>query len=364
MGANIIADKINKQTNQIQISLCELESSLKNSIYSSADLINNSIKDLQSSLINECIEIKWQLSQQNETLDKIFLVLQENRSNEARQLVSQGIRLYLNEKYDKAEERFLKALDYDMTDYQVLMNLGFIELNKGDSDISIAYFRDALILPERLDSESKAITLKTIARVYYSLSNYKQALLYSEEAFKVYAELNSNQNDYNQYLIDIIIYATLLGNVEYALTKLSDRSICQLALNFSELELIREQIIIKLIGFYEMTGIFTDKSTGLMWQRFSVGQTWDGEACVGSPTVMSWYDAIKLVSNFAGYSDWRLPTKEELMAIMSVSNNWKGTYWSSSPNANVSSSAWVVNFDYGDSGDYYKGNDNFVRLVR
>ena len=102
-----------------------------------------------------------------------------------------------------------------------------------------------------------------------------------------------------------------------------------------------------------------------MWQRFSIGQTWDGEACIGNPTNMSWDDAMKLTSDFAGYSDWRLPTKDELMILMSANKNQKvGLYWSSSPYAYVSSYAWFVNFSSGYSNYNYKDNNLFVRLVR
>ena len=113
-------------------------------------------------------------------------------------------------------------------------------------------------------------------------------------------------------------------------------------------------------------GTVTHKSTGLMWQRFSVGQTWDGEACIGKPTKINWNDAIKLTSNFAGYSDWRLPTKDELMTLMSANKNQKvGLYWSSSAYADYSSSAWYVGFLSGLSNYGYKYNNYFfVRLVR
>jgi hypothetical protein len=112
-------------------------------------------------------------------------------------------------------------------------------------------------------------------------------------------------------------------------------------------------------------GTVTNKLTGLMWQRFSIGQTWDGEACIGNPIKMSWDDAMKLTSDFAGYSDWRLPTKYELMILMSANKNQKvGLYWSSSPYVNYSGYEWFVYFFSASSDYYYENNLNLVRLVR
>jgi hypothetical protein len=136
-------------------------------------------------------------------------------------------------------------------------------------------------------------------------------------------------------------------------------------------------------------GTVTHKLTGLMWQRFSIGQTWDGVTCNGKATKMSWDDAINLSSDFAGYSDWRLPTKEELITLvlkvdiksnltskrdtnnsMSTINpkyfpkTKKESYWSSSLHVKHSSSAWNVNFSDGNYNSNNKGYSYFVRLVR
>lgn len=143
-------------------------------------------------------------------------------------------------------------------------------------------------------------------------------------------------------------------------------------------------------------GTVTFKSNGLMWQRCSVGQTWTGETCSGEAKTMTWDDAMKLSNRFAGYNDWRLPTREELKTLVFCSdgeydsnsdwictNNLKVThptinslyfpntqsysYWSSltfSSSSALSSKAWFVhffsgNYRYGDKDDNYS-----VRLVR
>ena len=138
-------------------------------------------------------------------------------------------------------------------------------------------------------------------------------------------------------------------------------------------------------------GTVTFKTTGLTWQKCSVGQTWTGDTCSGEAKRMSWNDAMKLSNSFAGYNDWRLPTKEELMTLVFCSDEkydldgscknmtdvtsptiittyfpitLSKKYWSSSPYANFSNGAWFVYFGYGNSNYDYKADFNFVRLVR
>jgi TM2 domain-containing membrane protein YozV len=136
-------------------------------------------------------------------------------------------------------------------------------------------------------------------------------------------------------------------------------------------------------------GTVTHKLTGLMWQRFSIGQTWDGATCNGKTAKMSWDEAINVSSDFAGYSDWRLPTKEELISLVlkvdsksdltskqDINNSMstinpkyfpktkKESYWTSSLHAKHSSSAWNVNFSDGNFNSNNKGYSYFVRLVR
>lgn len=115
--------------------------------------------------------------------------------------------------------------------------------------------------------------------------------------------------------------------------------------------------------------ICSDKKLGkLMWQdeKQSFEGTWD-EA----------QEYCKLV-NLAGYKDWRLPTKVELLSIADKSrynpavnmafkyipdsnHPW---YWSQTKYAGGSSDAWFVDFRDGNGGWFGVSSRNFARCVR
>lgn len=76
-------------------------------------------------------------------------------------------------------------------------------------------------------------------------------------------------------------------------------------------------------------GIWRDPKTGLYWDRCSVGQSWNGTTCTGTPLELNWQDAQDYVKKFTneqakgGYTNWRLPTIEELSTIRYCSKGWR-----------------------------------------
>ena len=68
-------------------------------------------------------------------------------------------------------------------------------------------------------------------------------------------------------------------------------------------------------------GTATQKTTGLMWVRCTVGQKWDGSGCQGEAKPFPWSEALKLANleTFAGYDDWRLPSIKELYSLIDFS---------------------------------------------
>jgi hypothetical protein len=118
-----------------------------------------------------------------------------------------------------------------------------------------------------------------------------------------------------------------------------------------------------------------DDKTGLIWEVKMV----DGGLRDMNKTYI-WDNSFNFAvdvnaQSLCGNSDWRMPTKDELLGIVKFGStptidttyfpntvsNW---FWSSSPSANFSSSAWDVGFDGGGSSGYGKDNYDYVRLVR
>ena len=112
-------------------------------------------------------------------------------------------------------------------------------------------------------------------------------------------------------------------------------------------------------------GTVTDNVTGLMWQQED------------DDTTRTWDDAISYCNDLTlgGYSDWRLPSKKELISIVDYgtympsidTTYFPGTnasyYWSCTASASNSSDAWSVGFSSG--GVYYgQSSNSYVRCVR
>lgn len=125
-------------------------------------------------------------------------------------------------------------------------------------------------------------------------------------------------------------------------------------------------------------GTVTHHTTGLIWQRCSLGQNWDGSDCTGNAEGFAWVAALGAAAHntLAGFSDWRLPNKNELASIVEYRcyrpaingqpfpNTPLDGYWSSSPYIHSSSSAWGVGFAVGAVGYVEKSYNLRVRLVR
>jgi hypothetical protein len=125
-------------------------------------------------------------------------------------------------------------------------------------------------------------------------------------------------------------------------------------------------------------GTATHKATGLMWMRCSLGQTWDGKTCLGKAAAYPWGIALRSAetSEFAGYTDWRVPNKNELETIFEGACGFPAIngrvfpstpaafFWSSSPYAGQDNGAWSLDFGYGSVNASVKNGSLHVRLVR
>jgi len=112
--------------------------------------------------------------------------------------------------------------------------------------------------------------------------------------------------------------------------------------------------------------VVLDNNTGLMWQQTIPTNTY------------KWAEAVSYCNDlsYAGYSDWRLPTPQELLTIVDNSrynpaidtNYFPDTqsyyFWSSSTYVGDTDIAWRVGFGYGDVYGYDKTSSYYVRCVR
>jgi hypothetical protein len=146
-------------------------------------------------------------------------------------------------------------------------------------------------------------------------------------------------------------------------------------------------------------GTVTDMQTGLRWMRCSLGQVWQNETCIGEAEKYTWQGALDATEKlncqggYAGYRDWRVPTKKELQTLIYSSSGqpktWNDTgdlcqgnyesptiyqpdfpntpdrlFWSSSVYTYNPHIAWYVDFYNGYVGVYPKTNSYYARLVR
>jgi len=104
--------------------------------------------------------------------------------------------------------------------------------------------------------------------------------------------------------------------------------------------------------------------------------TANGGVCSGSNCDTESFVAAVNAERWCGFSDWRLPTADELSGIVdagasaapTVRSQFAGQaaapYWSASPKAGDSAGAWMVDFNSGVVGAAAKLNAQRVRLVR
>ena len=136
-------------------------------------------------------------------------------------------------------------------------------------------------------------------------------------------------------------------------------------------------------GSYQkgLTKTFTvGGSTGLIWQRCSLGQNYD-ETCSGNPQQLTWSNANTYCNSLPslGGNTWRLPTVNELLnlvdygisssGVMYINSTafpntvWASSYWSSSTSVQNSGHALYVGFTGGSAYSITKDGNFNVRCV-
>ena len=150
----------------------------------------------------------------------------------------------------------------------------------------------------------------------------------------------------------------------------------------------------KAIEFSDNIEAWIDTDTGLMWEikteeNIEHYYVWSKEEIQTALRPKNLTDDVKdtfsyakklNANNHAGFSDWRVPTIEELQTLLREQENndyhikyplSKNTaisffsyYWSSTTNADGTGSAWIVGFRSGNQYDVHKTYSSYVRCVR
>lgn len=132
---------------------------------------------------------------------------------------------------------------------------------------------------------------------------------------------------------------------------------------------------------YEINPPSYEKIGDTMVKDNNTGLIWEVKTAANKDTTYNWNDAKKYAENLAlgGYSDWRLPTVEELSYILHrdknspsidtayFPNTVSAEYWTSTEDAAASASAWNVDFAKGKiPGINGSGKDKpyYARAVR
>jgi hypothetical protein len=111
------------------------------------------------------------------------------------------------------------------------------------------------------------------------------------------------------------------------------------------------------------------------WMACSLGQVWRDKRCVGTVQHLTYDEALLQVTSinqdqFAGFSDWRLPTSAELLSllnpsfpVMTFSQSLPLHYWTSE-GAQSADQVLVVNFRTAKAMAWPSSSRFAVRLVR
>lgn len=130
-------------------------------------------------------------------------------------------------------------------------------------------------------------------------------------------------------------------------------------------------------------GTVTDETTSLVWDQCPYGLS--GATCAtGTAFTSTWDVALNAsvaanAASYKGFSDWRVPNKNELESLATIDSYVAGEpfidtaafpgtplngFWTSTTFAPVPSRAWIVDYTNGDPYGGLKTFTKYVRLVR
>jgi len=186
--------------------------------------------------------------------------------------------------------------------------------------------------------------------------------------------------------LSTVVYATCASNVDmgnHRIVNVTDPIASTDVVNKRHLEAYMYETMKNRYIRDNSKEVVLDVSTNLMWQDDVAAQTVQKKwVTTANYNAGNYFDtsgdtATTYCTNLSlgGYTDWRLPSKEELFGIVkstvsnpSISNIFQHTvssfYWSSTTYASASNFAWIVYFSNGTQDGLTKGTHYYVRCVR
>lgn len=162
-----------------------------------------------------------------------------------------------------------------------------------------------------------------------------------------------------QITSDSGVYSMSLEGNEFILPSVKEKRAAELEAKLTEKRKHEAKTLHKRViyetGFDFSDDVAVDVQSGLMWIRngnlFGQGMTWD--------------DAIDFVRklNYAGYNDWRLPTKDELIAMSNRGGNNQYEYFNSIGFRNVAKGRYWTATEYDSKRNSSNSNGLLTRFV-
>lgn len=139
------------------------------------------VEEVGASIDRLRIDTVWHLEQQTASVKALVAVLNESRSNEARQLVKQGELNFDRGFYSEAVERLTLALEFDNTDFFVHFRLALAFLKLGDAASAGPHLAKAVAFAPD-DARLNAMALAARARFELAEANWTAAARLAEKA--------------------------------------------------------------------------------------------------------------------------------------------------------------------------------------
>lgn len=213
-GAQVVARELRQQTQELSSTVENVGDRISSQLFQATHELRSEIEQVGTRICASLDEVRWQLAQQGDTLRGILEALRESRRVEAMQLVRQGVLLFDNREFDEAEDTFLEALRQDKTDYQVLLNLAFIEIHKDRAEIAEGYFKKALHRPGNLNAAETQRILWAWAQLRHAEGDHAKALELADQALSLETDAGG------EGLLRSSVYAAAAGERKVALQRI------------------------------------------------------------------------------------------------------------------------------------------------